>query len=527
MKKKIISYILLFSMVFITFLNFSISVLCDENFNIGDRTDFENMGEREPIKWSEEDTIRFTGYVFTRALPLEFGFIFGDVSWDEFVREVSLQDICEQHGITYDEFITNKKAFYRVFINDKSPYSGGGGGGGHSYGNIKPEDIIAPTDSNTTTLKMLDSIQIEFSDEFMDIAEEAINNYVDSCGFWYMETTPISNFRNLSMFSNKASYNAVENFLKRNDDKLCFLRPHKFTTNKTNDGYSRIASYFGVVELDFDGIVGSQSFNMGDFNINVCHVCKDWVKPTYIKFTSYDFIIDTGEFRAYENCDMRNDFDFTPDSTWRFNDNYKWTSSDGEIPVSINRKKFKVYKSMDDYKDATVGLSPYYTCEPKELGSSFSARDMASLINNGSITTYYNNYYGINGHYPTDDEIQDFIDKYMNEYDKNNKNSDKDKSTDDSDSDFSFFGTIGKALGSLISAIGSLLSGIVDGLVDAITSLLNGISGLIETIVGGLPTAFSQFLSSLLGFLPEEIVALITLSITAMILVGIIRLIRG
>lgn len=81
---------------------------------------------------------------------------------------------------------------------------------------------------------------------------------------------------------------------------------------------------------------------------------------------------------------------------------------------------------------------------------------------------------------------------------------------------FDFLSQIGDFLGSLIKNIGNVLADIVTGIGSVIGSLLQGI-----------PTVFNDFLGGVLGWLPPELKALITLSISAMIIVGLIKLLRG
>lgn len=81
---------------------------------------------------------------------------------------------------------------------------------------------------------------------------------------------------------------------------------------------------------------------------------------------------------------------------------------------------------------------------------------------------------------------------------------------------FDFLSQIGDFLGSLIKNIGNVLADIVTGIGSVVSSLLEVI-----------PTVFNDFLGGVLGWLPPELRALVTLSISAMIIVGLIKLFRG
>ena len=81
---------------------------------------------------------------------------------------------------------------------------------------------------------------------------------------------------------------------------------------------------------------------------------------------------------------------------------------------------------------------------------------------------------------------------------------------------FGFLGTLGSTLKSLIENIGT-----------AIVDVITGISTVIAEVVTNIPTVFGDFVGAVLGWLPPELQALISLSVVAMVTFGIIKLIRG
>lgn len=82
--------------------------------------------------------------------------------------------------------------------------------------------------------------------------------------------------------------------------------------------------------------------------------------------------------------------------------------------------------------------------------------------------------------------------------------------------DFSWISTIGQTLGNLISNLGS-----------AISNLIRGIAEVLEGLVETIPTVFGDFIGMLLGWLPPELRALVTLGFVAMIMFGLVKVIRG
>ena len=90
-------------------------------------------------------------------------------------------------------------------------------------------------------------------------------------------------------------------------------------------------------------------------------------------------------------------------------------------------------------------------------------------------------------------------------------------SGDDEDTNiFDFLSRIGEVLGNLIKNLGNVLAELIEGIATTISSLFESI-----------PTVFSDFLGGVIGWLPVELRALITLAISAMIIVGLIKLFRG
>ena len=81
---------------------------------------------------------------------------------------------------------------------------------------------------------------------------------------------------------------------------------------------------------------------------------------------------------------------------------------------------------------------------------------------------------------------------------------------------FDWLGDIGQVLGNLIKNLG-----------EALLHVIQGITDLIESIVVGLPTMFFEFIGAVFGWLPEEWVSLLSLSLVCMLTYGIIKIFRG
>lgn len=177
---------------------------------------------------------------------------------------------------------------------------------------------------------------------------------------------------------------------------------------------------------------------------------------------------------------------------------------------------YPMYRTIDIMKQYSLGSQPYYVVPTNpnvvydngyysvtttQLDNSISYGDISSYVSNNNVTEY------------------NLVNNYINNYYYNNGGGGSDSgSGGDSvgDIDWSWLGRIGEIIGGLISALGNVVVGIIDGISDLITSLTEN-----------LPNVFSSIIEWLLPFIPSEVTSLITLLFMAIIIVGVVRLIRG
>lgn len=81
---------------------------------------------------------------------------------------------------------------------------------------------------------------------------------------------------------------------------------------------------------------------------------------------------------------------------------------------------------------------------------------------------------------------------------------------------FGWLGDLGQVIGDLIKNLG-----------EAIKNIVIGISDLITSIVTDLPTMFFDFVGAFFGWMPPEWSTLLSLSLAAMLIFGIIKIFRG
>ena len=215
-------------------------------------------------------------------------------------------------------------------------------------------------------------------------------------------------------------------------------------------------------------------------------------------------------------------------------------SSKGLRPQSLDDRKFYtssehnqhiVYRRLVDIPVGSGSQSYYVTdsFNTENISDSFntSVTEIDNSITLGDIDLYIDQYK--DDHNGSEPDINNIY-IYINNWDPTPTPTPSPSPTPTPDPDdpsggggsgdggniWDFLSTIGEVLGNLISGLGQILAG-----------LLSAISSIITSLKDGIPNTIGLFLEWFFPFLPEEIIALINLSILCMVLVGVVRLIRG
>lgn len=149
---------------------------------------------------------------------------------------------------------------------------------------------------------------------------------------------------------------------------------------------------------------------------------------------------------------------------------------------------------------------------PFNLASYFGSVP-TSTISSNAMTTYYNQQY-------TNDNS--YVDNSTTIYYPNSFVPD-DTSGYDEETNILKFGSITDFLKSIGNFIGSIINGIASGL----ANIFNAFATITQNILGLINQGFMGFMSALFGWLPAEIVAVISGGIVLIVLFGIIKVIRG
>lgn len=216
----------------------------------------------------------------------------------------------------------------------------------------------------------------------------------------------------------------------------------------------------------------------------------------------------------------------------------------------VNRNSNKFFVSLDDRiaLRAHVGMAsstdvlyqPYYINEDVWNDFSTSSGDYTydnsnvNTVTYGDITNYIDSFNQNNGYPPSIPEININIENQNNDNISGGSGGGSgdggsgDGGSDDGIGDiFGWLKGLGSAIASLIKGLGEFLTEIIAGLTEALTELIGGISDLIISVTETIPTVYMEFLRACFGWMPEEWVGLFGAAVLVMVLVGIIKIIRG
>lgn len=360
-----------------------------------------------------------------------------------------------------------------------------------------------------------------------------INDIIEKSGFRYVYTFNISNYA--THFGSGEQYRKVRDFISE--------QTVSGNTVAVRNGFN----LFMVADLNNAGFV-----NQGEGTQKI--LAKPYDYSSWLSVTGYEYgyntvngVYKTGASGNNMNAAVRKDqYDIVS------LDNWNW--------VSVGRNKvFKLYNTLNDLKADSVGQAPYYINNTvyndysNSSGDYIVTTDNSNNVSYGDIISYVDSFNTENGYYPTPDQINIYI-EYVQEDDpnprptplpdggvnggsgsssavannegininiENNHNINLGGGTvsgngaSGSGGIFDWISNIGSVIGDFIKNVGQLLA-------DAISGITEAIQAILETI----PNILSSLVEFVYGGLPEELKALVTLGIIAVVFVSVIKILR-
>ena len=173
--------------------------------------------------------------------------------------------------------------------------------------------------------------------------------------------------------------------------------------------------------------------------------------------------------------------------------------------LNDNDTEVTTFTSLNGWVNHQGNYTPSY-----QLGSNYGNVPSA-VVSSNDMTTYYNNTY-------IDNSVHDSNNVY---YPPNYM---PDSNSYDTDTHTLKFDGIASFLSSLGSLIGSLINGLAQGIANIVNSLISVCNNLIQNFTGGV---IFELLQAFLGWLPPEIVGVLTGLFTITVIFALIKLIKG
>lgn len=379
--------------------------------------------------------------------------------------------------------------------------------------NDTDEQVIKKINDNLGNNITINDNSLNFNSTSLTMLKDYANKVVETEPFVYAYTQNMDDFA--TSFHNAVFYNSLRNLLREyQDEYVCRIYYKKVYMYKIND--------YGVVRSVLESNVIGGVF----YNYSTWEQMQYTTSGNIVKQFNYD--TGTGVYTEVtpENLTPGGLFLRYIDGTF-----FPIDSADNfgrSCMISSGRRDtVKIFTTLNDFKNSTIGRTPYYLSDKwnsfKSNSDNYTVDSSNSNnVNYGDVTNYVNNYYGNNNEYPTPSQIQIIIDNNNPGGGGNDDPEDPGgggsggSGGSDNTGIWDFLSQIGQALGSLIKNLGNVLAELVQGISEVISSLLEAI-----------PNVFNEFLGGVLGWLPPELRALITLAISAMVIVGLIKMFKG
>lgn len=357
---------------------------------------------------------------------------------------------------------------------------------------------------------------------------------------------PVISEHSFTGLPQRSSYINVNNKILNDYDNIGFC--FKFTSNEYFIADNHYVRYFYV----FDALSDGKFFESSDVSVYDSYVnfyglnqAKNYV--TIDDWVSNDF---NGNFylNAYDAnkslialSNKRYNYDYSSSSITlanTYNENsfpYSVsTNYGGTVPIS-NNGPLTVYRSLNTPNQIENNTyAPNY-----RISKTWNNYDSTSSSNNTNITvnqidnssstneTVYNesnteiNNETVENNYSYNiDNSSTIINNIVNNY-YDTPSDGGDSGDGGGDSDSPIWDTLLQAIVDFFRKIGELIAALIAGILSALNSVLDAIANITTNFDG-----INNFLSSIFGFLPDEIVSVILLGVSMAVLISLIKLLR-
>lgn len=252
--------------------------------------------------------------------------------------------------------------------------------------------------------------------------------------------------------------------------------------------------------------------NGNEMTTNSIRVCDDngqnsfIVTHYYASYGATDFTVETLNSRVKFAYATNTGLTPVSQSGFGYGGDYVINSKFSIYTLNASDTEYNLFTSLNGWINSQGQYIPSY-----QIGNNYGTVPSAVVTSN-QMTTYYNNTYTDNSVNGSNNVVY-----YPPNYDPNSNGYDNESKT------LSFDG-ISNFLSSLGNLIGSLINGIAQGLANLIESLISIVNNLRNNLMSGV---IFEFLSMFLGWLPVEIVSLLTALFAVTVIFALIKLLKG
>lgn len=458
------------------------------------------------------------------------------------------------------EVSENLKAYFKLLLNS-AIYSGSlvlSGGlmsifnTGSQVKNIKEFADFMVDDKGYTEEELSTMITFNNNTKQYNISSELNNSFHEYMNMALQETTGYINISTtkitdlpVELFANKSSYENLAELYEQIGEPF-FFGGHSYNNFYfvNRGGYNFIPHYtsnmkdFNTWFSEYENF--STTANNSFFTTCLDRFLSDWSISTIDRFcflhndfksselctcmssTVYLYNFDKKELKQRPSTNGYLGFYFTAPRVYDFPNGFSFL-------VSAEGETVKVWKSLDSFKQYDIGKQPYYTSQDwnnydysqdnsKSYSESFVDNSIKDSNNNTTYNEIVNNYQtGM-----TEKEVADLVETILkNQKDNSNKPSDNGGGSSGSGSGSGLSDLLG-GIASLFDFFASLIGNIISMIANFLTTLIDSL-GTFTSIFDG----FSEFLSSAFGFIPKEAIAVIISGVTAIVVLAIIKFLKG
>ena len=370
-------------------------------------------------------------------------------------------------------------------------------------------------------------------DDVQEVVQEYVQYNITQNPLGYTECYIASyNFLDTSWLGNFGTYQSIKQAIKNSGgyglicaggnvayNNYCYLITIPKETFELGFYGTTLSGGFNNVQLEHSWNTLS-SIPIGSYGIKLYQF-----QPNSSNFTQVNSWSETNARREISCTGVKNNSSYTQANGYT---SY-WT-------ILTNTEKNElvyVFSTLNALKSYSAGSpQPYYLTSEGLASNDWSANsgicNSGTMNNSGNYYSTVTNGVGTNW---TPDQILALVDKVTSANGGSGGSSDSDKDTS------KMWDRIGNAIGNLIDGIITVFTTIIEKLSDALLSIIhlltgytddNGVvhEGLFTRLTSLVNTGFSNFISSIFSWLPEEIVTLLSATLVFGIFFGIFKMLR-